>query len=203
MNNALEDIVDAYLRRIEKCKLVERNVFMTEGEIDAIGIDPVNKRIIVCEATASLNAYGPEYLKKLKGKFARAEGYVKSQLSWLGFEKVEGQLWAPHATKEQRKVIAQCPELKTVKVIDASEYFQRMAKLRKTLVGADQKSLNPTCQLLALEETLKVKQKNRQIHAVNTKKAAIQKMVKPVPSPGGPVKNGITSKVSSPERVSA
>ena len=180
MNNALEDIVEAYLRRIEGCKLVERNVFMETGELDAIGIDPARRRIIVCEATASFNAYGADCLGKLKSKFARAEIYVKSNLAWLGFSDIQRQFWAPYATKEQKAIISKCEELKKVKIIDANEYFQRMAKLRKTLVGADQKSLNPTCQWIALEQGLKAKQKNRQAHAKNTTGSA-KKQAVPLP----------------------
>lgn len=172
MSNALEDIVDAYLRRIEKCKLVERNVFIPGGELDAIGIDPEKKRIIVCEATASGNAYGAECVARLTAKFARAEVYVRENLSWLGFPKIEGQFWAPYISKEQKTCIAQCAALKNVRVVDAYEYFQRIAKLRAALRGADQKSLNPTCQLIALEQELKIKIKNRVAHknGLSTKK---------------------------------
>lgn len=164
MNNALEDIVEAYLRRIEGCKLVEQNVFMETGELDAIGIDPKENRIIICEATASFNAYGADCVAKLKAKFGRAEKYVKDNLSWLRFQKIEGQFWAPYISKEQRSDIAKCVELKNVTVVYAEEYFQRVADLRKALIGASQKSLNPTCQLIALEQALKDKQRNRQTH---------------------------------------
>lgn len=165
MNNALEDILETYLRHVENCKLVERNVFIPGGEIDAIGIDPEKKRIVICEATAASEAYGSACATRVAEKFERARRYAEAVHSWVGCPRIEGQFWAPSITEAQTTAVRALSVLSgKIVVVDAYRYFQFVAALKVKLPAIDPKALNPTCQLMRLELELKRKMKNRLEH---------------------------------------
>lgn len=60
-----ELFVGAYLRIIEKCPLIQYNVFddtsSSQGEIDVLGLDFAQKRLFVCEVITHLD--GAQYSK--------------------------------------------------------------------------------------------------------------------------------------------
>lgn len=173
MFNIGEEIVAAYLRCIEGCDFVQKNLPTPDeqGEIDVIGINLKKKILYVCEVTIHL-VTGMNYTKnsknnnvpKLIDKFERSIHYANSYFS--DYTK-RFQFWSPivKQAKEgsKRNQMKDLEEVKShfqrereidIELIINTEFSDRFEKLRN-YASQQNKALNsPVLRLLQIEEHL-------------------------------------------------
>ena len=155
--NALEDIVETYLRQVITCPFVDRNIFTGEnnGEVDAIGIIMKPQKVIIVEAAAGKNLYGKDTVKKIREKFRRAIKHVKAQDHLENFG-ITLEFWAPHISDIKKKQLEeQKVSTKRLKVIDHDLIVERLSEIQKVTKGLDVKTLDGVSQLLRLLPEIK------------------------------------------------
>lgn len=186
MTNALESFAETYYRYVLGCKIVERNVFVSDGaialpygvitnppppqiyaqgEVDLIGIEATGGtvKIHICEATLDADCYGSAAACKaaVREKFTRATGYITEHLSWLPIQEVGYEFWAPYITPDKRKAVTQLKGFGTITVVNLNTHFERRKRLVAKLATLPVNELSPTAQLIAMDGYLKRKQQNR------------------------------------------
>ena len=176
--NIGEQLVSSYLKYILKCDFTQTNVYTTrnkigsQGEIDVLGVDLLDKKIYVCEVAIHL-ATGLLYTKdgkannvnKLIEKFTRDIAYANQ--NFPDFTKIF-MLWSPiiknQKGKEEnnqlghvKKAVDAIAETHgtTIEIIANQEFSDCIQKLREFAAKRTEELACPILRTMQLEEHLK------------------------------------------------
>ena len=173
--NTGEEIVEEYLRHVCGCKFVETNVAttITQGEIDVIGIKPINKEIFVCEVATHL-VTGLRYsrtgkndnVKRIVKKFSKDineynteeyNDYKKHFMLWSPIVKSAKSTSKNNQMKDVNEIVRIIKDRHDIdlEVIINEDYYDCLLTLREH-AGKETKALeSPVMRYLQIEERLK------------------------------------------------
>jgi len=130
-----EDLVGAYLSRIERCSIVQFNVRtgIEQAEIDVVGLALEGNRVSrvwLCEVsthTGGLGGYGGDAAGKIRKKLASVRTYADT--SFPGVPRII-ELWSPRVTPAMSKRLEPLlNEVSDVALIANSAYSARVHAL--------------------------------------------------------------------------
>ena len=137
-HNIGEEIVGTYLKVIKGCEFVDYNINTTEsqGEIDVIGVDNINKKVYICEVAIHLETglqytnlvtKRPDNTSRLISKFEKDAHYARQRFE--NFENIF-MFWSPivKAPKNETRY----NQLTSVK--DAQTYLKEKSNIDLILV---------------------------------------------------------------------
>lgn len=159
-----ESLVSAYFKYVEGIRMVVHNAPFDQGqgEMDLIAIDPIARRVILCEVTTHIDGmlYGGGYddtRDKVRDKLERAKRYATTHFpDW----KHEFQQWAPVVRPTMAAKLTELEEELRKKGMDVSmvmngRYAERVSELQdlaaKTVSATDE----PAFRLLQILQHLR------------------------------------------------
>lgn len=185
MENPGERFVGDYLRHIRQCDFIDFNVYTkaTQGEIDVIGINHVDKKVYICEVVTHLTT-GMQYVKnarpdtsdRLIGKFRKDVEYGRN--AFPSYD-VHYMLWSPvvrksfgkeeydqfrHVQRMLDKVKEETGEI--IECVFNRDYLNALEELRKHAGGETKELKSPVMRLLQIEEWCR-----RNVRLIESKRA--------------------------------
>ena len=165
-HNIGEEIAGAYLKVIKNCDFVDYNINTmpdTQGEIDVIGVDTINKKVYVCEVAIHLETglryTNPDNTTKFISKFEKDILYTNKRFD-KSYKKIY-MLWSPIVKKHQLDSVSKVKNhLKDKHEVDLdliiNDKFQECLNNLRDYTSGQTNELNiPILRLMQIEEKLK------------------------------------------------